>query len=331
MSINQIYRRMNVLFASFIAILSFLCSAAPPLMAQQTAEPPPAHLRLQPNSGGTATSRASLPDKKALARGGNDKLALAWRRSEAAVLKRDWTLPEIYHGQNQKQESPRHASGVFEIFADGGLTILKPDLPDTLELTPTHPDDVDSRRPERSQRTPLSTNAVPSVGIGLRIRPLQVSGLRNLSIGYRAVFPFTVNDFRQGPFSTRKAYQFFIGGEEAYTYARLSNLGPISEFRLAYGVPLRESVELDIGVKYALNRLTVKQGYDRYNEDEVFRTAKGKHDSLTPTIGVNFAIGENNWVGLGLEIEIGNPSFEGIGGKGSIRGGSPYFRVSRRF
>lgn len=296
MSVNMNYRRMNAPVAFFAITLSLLCSAASPLMAQQTAEPP-ANVR---------------------------------RRSETEVLKRTRTAPGIPREHNQKQV-PESASGVFEISGDVGLTILNLDLPDALELTPTHPNDVDPLRPERSQRTTLGTNAVPVVGISIKIRPLQVSGLRNLSIGYRAAFPFTVNDFRQGPFSTRKPYRVFIGGEEAYTYMRLANLGPISEFRLAYGIPLRKSVELDIGVKYSLYRLTIKQGWDRFNQDEVFRTTKGKNDSLSPTIGVNFAIGKDNWITLGLEIERGKSSFEGIGRDGSIRGGSPYFRVSRRF
>jgi len=296
MSVKLNYRRINALLAFFATILSLLCSATSPLMAQQAAESPGA-IR---------------------------------RRSETEVLKRARTAPGIPHEHNQKQV-PESARGVFEVFGDVGLTILNLDLPDELELTPTHPNDVDLRRPERSQRTPLGTNAVPAVGIGIKIRPLQVGGLRHLSIGYRAAFPFTINDFRQGPFSTRKPYRIFIGGEEAYTYTRLASLGPISEFRLAYSIPLRKSAELDIGVKYSLYRLTIKQGWDRFNEDEIFRITKGKNDSLSPTIGVNFPIGENNWIGLGLEIERGNSSLEGISGDRSIWGGSPYFRVSRRF
>ena len=215
----------------------------------------------------------------------------------------------------------------FEPYGEIGVLIVKVDLPQQLELTPTHPADVDESRPPRSQETPLGIDNMLALGLGFNIMPLK---LKYLKIGYRVTFLLVSNDFRTGSFSVHKPYKFFIGSEEAYTYTRIDGLGPISEFRATYTiVVVRPKLELDLGAKYSFYNLTVKQGWDRFDRDEVFQISDGRVRSLLPIIRASLE-GDNGFR-FGLEFEGGRIKFSNISKSGTMYGGSFYLKIATQF
>lgn len=193
-------------------------------------------------------------------------------------------------------------------------------LADELVLTPTHPDDVDSRRPPRSQPTEVGSDWAAAGSIGMALRPLPTMVLRRLGIGYRLLFTQRHNSFRGGKFSTRLPYSSFICGsgsfgfrqcEEAYTYTRISRLAATSELRLTYHFPFLprcgadKNVAIEVGAKRTFQSFSVTQGWDRYDKDQVYRTTALKPKGWGGIFAVSF--GENVGkarVRLGVDVDL---------------------------
>lgn len=191
-------------------------------------------------------------------------------------------------------------------------------FPDSLIFTPTHPNDVDVFRPPRSQAMPIPAGFLQSGSVGMTVRPLRAKYLYPLGLGVKKTFSFPgQNSFRDGGLMNRLLYQYFIGGEEAYTYARVSHLGS-TQFNATYqflGLPKDQPDKifyLEIGAKRSFSKVDVTQGWDRYNRDEVWRVNNYRIRSWGGTLGIGFGDYKSFKMKIALEIERAQMNFSGL-------------------
>lgn len=240
-------------------------------------------------------------------------------------------------------------------------TVIQIDLPDDLEFTPTHPADVDAVRPPRSQPTPLAgRHWHMGIRLGATVRPFPFRVLKNIALGYGATFfvygDRISNDFREGTWLSRMPYAYFICGgpaflptflrscEEAYTYTVVDSISPFQDLRASYRFAVAsdprgeeannwwgQRVEIEAGVKYSVKKVTVRQGWDRYDRDEVFRRVQGRGEALLPWARLNLQFTDSVSVSFGLEGESTPLRFNGVRDIGAISGLSLRYSVGASF
>lgn len=222
-------------------------------------------------------------------------------------------------------------------------------FPRELIHTPTHPNDLGPNRPPRSQLTPLKKNGVPIWGPGVSIRPFsgKASGL---TLVWHLAMPMVSNNFRGGDLANHQPYAFFIpnekpapgfppipSSEEAYTYSRVSRLNPIPKFGLMYNLEPRNESEffnLKLGAVCSMYGLTVTQGWDRYNRDEVFNKTSGFGKACGFSGIFKVFLDENSkWVfRIRFEIQKGSMKFSNIPGRHNMLIVNPFsFGFGREF
>jgi hypothetical protein len=162
----------------------------------------------------------------------------------------------------------------------GLFYIRSVDLPTSLRKTPVHPDDTSWAGDSRL--TDLDSGVIPSLDLGVSIKPLSWKYFDNLRFGYTLRTFFYSPGYEEG-ITGRELYT--NPTYESYTYTKISDVDTFAhELYLDYGWTFENESRFAIGTKYLFWGIEVEQGWDRYAQEETWRSTDGDVRGFIPFV-----------------------------------------------
>lgn len=138
---------------------------------------------------------------------------------------------------------------------------------------------------------------IASLGPGLRWNR------KGFFVSATYAFGYTQSNFRSG-FVDRRGW-FKPSEGEAYVYSRVSQVGPVSTIRggITFFVGKEQNTYMEIGLGRRMIPMSITQGYDRYNSDQVLRTFDADASMTTLNVSYNMCDENTTW-SVGLEFGL---------------------------
>jgi hypothetical protein len=187
----------------------------------------------------------------------------------------------------------------ISLAGDREYTSMDINIPAVYGDIPPHPDDPDSA----TRKVDLKSGSYQPWAVGADFSPLPFDNLKNLKLGYRAVFPQSETYIREG-LSKMEWYEY---GAYAGTYSRVKLPKTVHNFRVSWKqpFPLRKNLSLFIepGLSYDLWKVKIMGGWDRYLNEEPMLEDKIKSETLNPFVKVGLSCrNPNENLSLGLNL-----------------------------